>query len=329
MTKMNEVNEDDRSTVLDESEYHYREEVIEEPEEDNIVEQDNNNIKNVEILSNKKINYKPNPSEEEWYENMKLYENFILNNGKKPSVFSELHTWFNYNIYYYKNNLGIMKNIEISNKFNEIYQKYDKLPTVLHNMYNNVRRIEMQIDKIENENNTKKIKPINYQKGKSWFTPKRVQNWNNIYSIVKEYIIKEGKVPMDNSNIPNARKISSWIRKQNYFYKRNSGIMVLDEIKEKWSKIYDKYYYVNKKCKTEKVKKTSTKKKKRGRPRKTESLEKPLKKKEEVIAQNNDMSFDIPMQECEVTYSENYNEDLEKKIAELITRNSMQSDFYL
>ncbi len=269
--------DDDRSTVLDEIEYQYQ---INTTVSSNQVEI-SNPVPN--LVSNIPVSYKPDISVVEWLFFAKIYDDYIKVNHEKPKLNSELDNWFKYNLYYYTNNVGVMKNTIIKKTFENILYNYNdtymeiikknsnkKLPdnnTVIHNVskkrkHDVFETVEIIPSKRKRNLNKKKVKEINNKEINIInedekpstnnieyyhtlnFTSKRIQQWNNNYEIVQKYIDEYGKTPTIKSNIENAKYICDWIRKQNFCYKNKNDttIVAIDEYREKWKPIYDKFF---------------------------------------------------------------------------------------
>ena len=215
-----------------------------------------------------------------WEEKLKGVEDYIIANGKLPSSTSkdmELKKKCKF-IYHqtenYKDNLQIMKNKDIRNKWENFINKYNELfLSNEDNWYNAKKKIEKYINdnnktpsKKDKDENAKKLgiflccQNQNYKKSIKNMKNKIIKkNWENFkekyktyllsndeiwYDNLKkleEYIIQNNRIPKKNdTNIENIKILRFYyLSRKNY--KKNDRIMKNIEIKNRWDKFIDDF----------------------------------------------------------------------------------------
>jgi len=139
---------------------------------------------------------------EEFNNDTKLIEKYIVENNKRPSSkdsnkeIKQLGMWINYQSLNYKNRKECMKKEEIYNKFTEFLQKNKKY--------------------FLNEN----------------------EEWNNNLQSVEEYINKNKKLPTSTSKEIIVSKLGQWLSRQKTNFKNNKFD---EDTKVKWEQFIDKY----------------------------------------------------------------------------------------
>ena len=204
-------------------------------------------------------------NEEIWRENLKELDKYINKNKLIPPIRSKIGSWFSHQKLNYKNNLGILKNIEIKQVFEIFLEKNkDLLKTNEEIWYDNLKELEEYIkenkkiptlfnnDKLSrwiqnqkrNYKNNENIMKINEEIKKQWeeFTEKykhlfrcNEEMWYDNLKELEEYIKKYNKLPKLNE------ELYVWLYMNKNNYKNNSNIMKNNEIKEKWNEFTEKY----------------------------------------------------------------------------------------
>ncbi len=140
-----------------------------------------------------------------WEDKLKIIEDYIIKNGKRPSstdknkIIRSYNKWISHQEENYKINKQIMKNEDIRNKWKDFKEKYEDLF-------------------MSNE-----------------------EIWNNKFRLVEEYIIKNGKKPSAKNKDTKNKILSKWIDKQIQNYKLNDRIMKNEKIRKQWEEFSEKY----------------------------------------------------------------------------------------
>jgi superfamily II DNA or RNA helicase len=139
-------------------------------------------------------------NEDEWISKLNIIKKYINDNNKKPSPSDKIkeirsyNEWLNRQQINYLNNICLLKNIEIKNKWIEF---------------------------------------INDSKYKKYFISDE-DNWKNTLEIIKKYIDDNHKRPSHYDKNKQIQSYGHWISNQNTNYKDNLTIMKNEEIKTKW-----------------------------------------------------------------------------------------------
>jgi hypothetical protein len=221
-----------------------------------------------------------------WEEKLNEVEDYIVVNGRLPSSthkdnnIKKLGTFIGRQKHNYKNNIQIMKNKEIRNKWEYFIKEYEeyfleneeiwynnlkevdnyiminkKIPSN-HNKVNNIKKLAKFIDMQKyNYKNNKKImkkKEIRNQwekfieKYKEYFIDNK-EIWYNNLKEVEKYIITNRKSPSSTDKNSNIKKLGYFICDQKQNYKNNICIMKDKEIRNQWDNFIKKYeeYFLN------------------------------------------------------------------------------------
>jgi DNA-directed RNA polymerase subunit H (RpoH/RPB5) len=210
-------------------------------------------------------------NEEIWFKKLKEIDIYINDNKSIPSMKSTnkkykiLGSWFVNQKINYKNNLGILKNIEIKEVFKFFLEKnknllktheeiwYDnlielkeyikenkKLPTLSNNdklcrwIQNQKHNYKNNENIMKNNNEIKEKWNEFIEKYKYLFRTKE-EIWYGNLKELKEYIKKYNKLPKLND------ELYVWLYMNKDNYKNNKNIMKNNEIRESWKLILEKY----------------------------------------------------------------------------------------
>jgi superfamily II DNA or RNA helicase/ribosomal protein S17E len=220
---------------------------------------------------------------EKWKENLNKLENYIIENENLPSSESKnkdikyLGCWLQLQKHNYKNNKGIIIDIEIRKKYEEFIEKYsDLFKTDIEKWKENLKLVEDYIIKNEklpsstdkkkdikylgswlvkqkqNYKNNECIIKLNEEIKKQWeeFMEKYsdlfktdIEKWKENLKLVEDYIIKNEKLPSNkNKDIKDIKILGEWLSCQKQNYKNNECIIKLNEkIKKEWEEFIEKY----------------------------------------------------------------------------------------
>jgi superfamily II DNA or RNA helicase len=190
-----------------------------------ISHQQTNYLKNKEIMKNETIRktwfeftikYKKYflSNNEIWFNNLKLVEDYIIENNKRPSSedkdneIKKIGLWISHQQKNYLKNQQIMKDETIKNTWFDFTIKYKK-----YFLSNN-------------------------------------EIWFNNLKLVEDYIIENNKRPSTHDKYIEIKKISSWICTQQKNYLKNEYIMKDNKIKKHWeefTKKFEQYFIKNNK----------------------------------------------------------------------------------
>jgi hypothetical protein len=215
-----------------------------------------------------------------WYDKLKKIRKYIDENDKLPSINSEnkeikqLRYWVNSQQYNHKNLINNMKNDEIYNLWSEFIEEYnDYFKSRKEKWIHNLNKLKKYIDKNKNlpkqYSTNKKDKKLAYWINTQKYNYKnvmRIMNDNEIYKLWEEfinqynnyfktnkykwkhnfikviyYINKYNKLPNQNSDNIEIRKLAYWINTQKYNYKHMIRIMKNDEIYKLWENFIKEY----------------------------------------------------------------------------------------
>jgi superfamily II DNA or RNA helicase len=140
-----------------------------------------------------------------WYNNLKLVEDYIIANDKRPSSIDkntdikQLGVWIGHQQKNYKNNKHIMKDESIRNLWEHFIEKYKK------------------------------------------YFLSNDEEWYNNLKLVEDYIISNNKRPLSHDENIDIKKLGTWISNQQKNYKTNKDIMKDESIRKSWSEFTEKY----------------------------------------------------------------------------------------
>lgn len=217
---------------------------------------------------------------EKWYNNLDKVILHIKNNNKLPSAHSKnkeefkLGGWIGTNKQNYKNKKLIMKNTNIKKcwekfMFNykeffksnfEIWQSHLFNANLFINKYN-----KLPLKRSTNENEKMlgswiSTQQKNYKKESVIMKDIQIRTyweefiirhkelfksneeiWNERLNIAKEYILANNKIPKNNSNIDEEKRISKWISHQKLNYKKKMDIMKRQEFRKYWEEFIEEF----------------------------------------------------------------------------------------
>ena len=225
---------------------------------------------------------------ETWHKNLKDIEEYIIVNGILPSInnkdknVKKLGSFVCRQKIIYKNNLQIMKNEEIRNKWNKFIEKYqDYFLDNIEIWNNNLQKVEEYIIvngilpfRYNKNENIKKLgrfiskQKKNYKNNLQIMKNEEIRNkwkkfiekyqdyfldnieiWDNNLKKVEEYIIFNGILPFRYDKNENIKKLGTFIDRQKQNYKDNKHSMKNEEIRNHWEnfiKKYEEYFLDNK-----------------------------------------------------------------------------------
>ena len=216
---------------------------------------------------------------EEWFNNLKLVEGYIIKNNMRPSTESKdikikkLGRWIGSQQKNYKKNTEIMKDETIRKIWEDFTIKYKQYFLSNNEIwFNNLKQVEEYIIKNNKRPSCSKNKnikqlgqwinkqQINYSNNqqimedetikKIWFdfTIKYKQyflsnneEWFNNLKHVEDYINKNGNRPSEVSKDIDIKQLGSWIGTQQRNYSKNEYIMKDESIKKAWVDFNTKY----------------------------------------------------------------------------------------
>ena len=230
-------------------------------------------IKAIVKLENKKT----------WIEKLELVKNYIKENDKRPSSndndkdIKSLGNWVHYQIYIYKKQYEIMKNIKIRELWKNFIEEHLKyFDTAINIWKNKLEKVKKYID----ENN--KL-PSSYSKNKqsnalnSWFKKQIFRYKNKIYMMkiieiydiftqfmknyeylfidnntkwkisfekIKIYINENNKLPASNDKNIEIKILFKWLKTQKRNYKTQTSIMKEKEIYDMFTQFMKEYEYL-------------------------------------------------------------------------------------
>lgn len=238
------------------------------------------------VNSEKYKNYFTYDEEEKWINNLNELKKYINDNQKKPSErdideqIKKISIWMHHQQDIFKKKIGIMKNQQINDLWNEFVnsEKYKKyflsneqewlfnLDEVKKYIYeNNKRPSEDSKDKDikrlgkwlshqqQNYKNQTQIMSneqyrnewenfVNSDEYKKYFMT-NIEEWENNLNLVKKYIDTHNKKPSSNDNDKNIKKLGYWIGTQKGNYKKQNEIMKKEEIRAKWKNFIESEIY--------------------------------------------------------------------------------------
>jgi len=142
---------------------------------------------------------------EEWNNNLKFVEDYIIKNDTRPSIndkdknIKKLGLWIGTQQQNYLKNEYIMNDESIKQKWKDFIDKYIQ------------------------------------------FFLTNIEEWNNNLKFVEDYIIKNDKRPSGANKDKNIKKLGSWIANQQKNYSKNEQIMKNEDVRIKWKDFTDKY----------------------------------------------------------------------------------------
>ena len=215
-----------------------------------------------------------------WEEKLKQVEDYIIANDKLPSSTSkDIEICKRCKFIYrqsenYKNNLQIMKNKDIRNKWENFINKYNELfLSNEDNWYKTIKKIEKYINdynktpsKKDKDENVKILgiflchQNQNYKKGiknmkneiikKDWeifkekykkYLLSNDEIWYDNLKQMEEYIIKNNRLPKTTDKNVENKKILRFYNTTKNNYKKNDRIMKNIDIKNRWDKFINDY----------------------------------------------------------------------------------------
>jgi hypothetical protein len=198
---------------------------------------------NVKILGNwiseQQINYKKNKKIMKNKEIKNLWLNFISDKKYKKYFITNEEEW------------------ELKLKdVKEYIDKYDKKPAKVNKPYNCVLGNWISEQQVNYKNKTNIMKNeifvnkwkefIEDNKYKKYFITNK-EYWCNNLLLVKEHLDKYNKRPTNSSTDLEIKKLAKWIQHQQEYYKNKIGIMLNDDIINRWKDFiedinYKKYF---------------------------------------------------------------------------------------
>jgi hypothetical protein len=221
-------------------------------------------------------------NEEEWINNLKLVEDYIIKNNKRPSDYDKnieikkLGSWIIYQQQNYLKKEYIMKDETIRKHWEDFIIKYKKY--FLSNeeeWINNLKLVEDYIIKNNKRPSSSSTnKDIEIKKLGSWIIHQQQnylkkeyimkdetirkhwedfiikykkyflsneEEWINNLKLVEDYIIKNNKRPSSHDKDIEIKKLGSWIGTQQQNYLKKEPIMKDETIRKHWEKFIEKY----------------------------------------------------------------------------------------
>jgi ribosomal protein S17E len=240
----------------------------------------NKNIKKIYMEFIEKYKEYFTTNVEEWKNNLKLVEEYIIKNNKRPSSKDKnikircLGVWISDQQKKYKINKEIMKNKNIRKKWKIFIEKHDKYFTTFEKKWkNSLKLLEEYIiknnkrpsssddnpeikylgkwigtQKINYETNKKIMKNENIKKIWEEFIEKyeqyflsNLESWLNNLNLLEEYIIKNNNRPSSTDTNKEVKYLCQWCSDQQKNYKNKKYILNNDNIKIKWEEFITKY----------------------------------------------------------------------------------------
>jgi len=223
---------------------------------------------------------------EEWLNNLKQVEEYIIKYDKKPSQGNEyieikiLGKWIVKQKINYSKNQHIMKDETIKKYWEDFIEKYNKYFISNNEIwFNNLKQVEEYIIKYNKIPSSRdkdiKIKQFgywintqkkNYQKNKEIMKDETIRKkwlefiekynkyfisnneiWFNNLKQVEEYIIKYNKIPSQYDKNIKIKRLGSWFNQQKHKYKKNENIMKDETIRKYWKDFINDPKYINSK----------------------------------------------------------------------------------
>ena len=215
-----------------------------------------------------------------WKNNLQLASEYIDKNHKSPSNYDKnpeikkLGCWLYNQKTNYNEKIGVMKNPEIIQKWEQFIDKYSDYFLDNDTIWkNNLQLVSEYIDKNHklpsNSDKNPEIKKIG-----SWLSCQKIKYtkktfimketeirkewaqfidrysdyfldndtiWKNNLQLVSEYIDENHKRPSNSDKNPEIRKIGKWLSCQKTNYNEKIGVMKETEIRQEWKKFIEKY----------------------------------------------------------------------------------------